>query len=69
MKTLFQHIVIFDAMSCTEKSADMLIRDGIIERIAESILPEDDMTVYNMENAYVSDGWIEAHTHVDWENG
>ena len=69
MKTLFQHILLFDAEACTQKPADLLITNGMIAKIAESIVPEDDMIVYNMENAYVSDGWVEAHTHMDWENG
>lgn len=69
MKYLFKHTRWLDSASGQEKACDLLVVDGIINQIGDSIQAEADMTVFELENAYVTDGWVEAHTHIDWEEG
>lgn len=67
MKQLFKHVIILSGDQ--EYASDILLCDGIITKIADNINGSVGMDVYEMENAYVSDGWVEAHTHMDWEPG
>lgn len=44
------------------KHGDLLIRDGLITKIAEKIDDDADVTI-DAENSYVSAGFIDIHTH------
>lgn len=69
MKYLLRHGILLDSTSGEENACDILIQDGIVQQVKKSIEPLPDMTVIELENAYISDGWVEAHTHIDWEYG
>lgn len=44
--------------------ADMLIKDGKIEKIADKIEPTEQMEVYEAEGLMVFPGFIDAHSHL-----
>jgi len=46
------------------RTADLLIRDGTIARIQESIEPDDDVPVYDATDRYISPGWMDMHVHL-----
>ena len=47
----------------SEKKADILVEDGIINRIDAEIEPTDAMEVFDAAGMYVSIGWLDSHTH------
>ncbi|MBR1937465.1 MAG: amidohydrolase family protein [Spirochaetales bacterium] len=61
--------MIIDSVSGEKTSADILIQDGIIKEIGSGLTAEAGTEIVNLEGSYVSDGWVEAHTHVEWEGG
>lgn len=47
-------------------AVDIYIENGIVKEISDCIEPPADCLIMDAENAYVSAGWVDAHTHVDW---
>lgn len=69
MRLLLKSGIILDCLTGEKKKQDILIEDGIIVKIEPEIGVEPDMKVVELEEAYVSSGWVESHTHMGWEPG
>ncbi len=54
---------ILDPESGAERRADLLIRNGKIHRIADSI-PSNSKHVYDASNLMISPGWMDMHVHL-----
>ncbi len=61
---LVQHGTLLDPATGDTRRADLLIRDGQIARIAESIEAEDGVAVYDASGKTISPGWIDMHVHL-----
>lgn len=48
------------------KPADIYIENGIVREIAERLNPPGNCLIMDVEGAYVSTGWVDAHTHIAW---
>ncbi|MFN0729117.1 dihydroorotase [Polaribacter gochangensis] len=61
MSTLLKSATIIDASSqFNNQKKDILITDGVIEKIANSISTKPNYTVINLENLHVSCGWFDT---------
>ena len=61
MSTLIKNATIIDANSPYHyKKKDILISDGKLEKIADSIPNKDNFTIVELENLYVSCGWFDT---------
>jgi dihydroorotase len=61
MSTLLKNATIIDATSpYHNQKKDILISDGKLEKIANSIPNKDNYTVIDLENLYVSCGWFDT---------
>lgn len=61
MSTLLKNATIIDATSpYHQQKKDILISDGKIEKIADSIQQKENYTVVNVENLHVSCGWFDT---------
>ncbi len=61
MSTLLKSATIIDASSqFNNQKKDILITDGVIEKIANSISTKPNYTVVNLENLHVSCGWFDT---------
>ena len=61
MSTLLKSAIIIDANSqFNNQKKDILIRNGIIEKIEDSISPKSNFTVVDLENLHVSSGWFDS---------
>ncbi len=61
MSTLIKNATIIDANSpYHHKKKDILISDGKLEKIADSIPNKDNFTIVELENLYVSCGWFDT---------
>jgi dihydroorotase len=61
MSTLLKNATIIDATSpYHNQKKDILISDGKLEKIADSIQNKDTYTVIELENLYVSCGWFDT---------
>lgn len=56
---------IVDGTGAPSFKGDLLIRDGKIDTIADSIEPAGDERVFDASDCVVSPGFIEPHTHMD----
>ena len=56
---------LFHPKTGDRRPADVLIRDGTIARIADTIAPEDhpDVPTYDCTDALISPGWMDMHVH------
>ena len=61
---LIQHGNLLDPETGETRSADVLIRDGRIERIAEGIEPEDGLPTFDATGKMISPGWMDMHVHL-----
>ncbi|SHL06757.1 dihydroorotase [Rhodothermus profundi] len=55
--------ILLDPETGRQRRADLLIRNGRIARIAESI-EADDVPVYEAAGKFVSPGWMDMHVHL-----
>jgi dihydroorotase len=61
MKTLFKNATIIDAESpYHQQKKDVLISNGIIEKIADFIEISSEMTLIELENLHISCGWFDT---------
>ncbi len=60
---LIRNARILDSNQRALQPSDIRIRDGVITEIAEKIVPESSCEIWEVEGAYVSRGWVDAHTH------
>ena len=61
MSTLLKNATIIDALSpYHQQKKDILISDGKIEKIEDSIQQKENYTVVNVENLHVSCGWFDT---------
>ncbi|WP_026777470.1 dihydroorotase family protein [Polaribacter sp. Hel_I_88] len=61
MSTLLKNATIIDATSpYHQQKKDILISDGNIEKIADSIAQKENYTLVNVENLHVSCGWFDT---------
>ena len=61
MSTLIKNATIIDANSpYHHKKKDILISDGKLEKIADSIPNKDNFTIVELENLHVSCGWFDT---------
>lgn len=61
MSTLLKNATIIDATSpYHQQKKDILISDGKIEKIADSIQQKENYTLVNVENLHVSCGWFDT---------
>lgn len=61
MSTLLKNATIIDALSpYHQQKKDILISDGKIEKIADSIQQKENYTVVNVENLHISCGWFDT---------
>lgn len=67
-KIVIKNAIIIDSQHTADSTADIYIENGIIKEISSGIHRAGCLIV-EAEGAYVSPGWIDAHTHVDWESG
>ena len=54
---------VLDARTGESRRADVLIRDGRIERLAESVDAPEDVQVYDASGRTISQGWMDMHVH------
>ena len=55
---------VIDPQNKLNGKADVLIRDGLVEKVAAEIRPESGWEVEDVKGLYVSPGWIDLHAHV-----
>lgn len=67
-KIIIKNAVIVDASHTADSHTNIYIENGIIKEIGSGI-SEKGCNIIDVEGAYISPGWIDAHTHVDWETG
>ena len=61
MSTLLKSAIIIDANSqFNNQKKDILITNGVIEKIEDSIPQKSHFTVVSLENLYVSNGWFDT---------
>jgi len=60
---LIQHGTLLDPETGETRSADILIRDGRIERIAKGIEAEDGLPTFDARGKMISPGWMDMHVH------
>lgn len=63
---LLKNSRIMDVFTGVVTDSDILIENGIVVKIAQDIKAGRDVEIIDVENAYISTGWIEAHTHISW---
>jgi dihydroorotase len=61
---LIQHGNLLDPETGETRSADVLIRDGRIERIAEGIEAEPGLPTFDATGKMISPGWMDMHVHL-----
>lgn len=61
---LIQHGLLYTMETNQPLRADLLIKDGKIEAIAETILPTEQMNVINAYGLRIFPGFIDAHSHM-----
>jgi imidazolonepropionase-like amidohydrolase len=67
---LIQHVNIFDGTSETlSEGQDVLIKGNRIENIGENITPPAGATVIDGNGRTLTPGFIDAHTHLQWNLG
>ena len=54
---------VLDAVTGTSRRADVLIKDGRIARLAESVDAPDGVRVWDATGQTVSQGWMDMHVH------
>ena len=54
---------VLDATTGQSRRADVLIRDGRIDRLAEAVDAPDGVRVYDATGQTVSQGWMDMHVH------
>lgn len=66
MKTLLirRAIVIDKNSSFHNKQADILIREGVIEKISPDIDIKDGIEIFDAKGLHVSPGWMDMHVHL-----
>ncbi len=62
MKQLIKNAIIFHNSQFVQK--DILVNDGIIAEISDSLAPECADVVYNFKNCYVFPGFTDVHVHL-----
>lgn len=61
MNLIIKQATIIDPQSAFHKTiVDIEIRDGIIRKIATEINSDDDLTIINLPNLHVSQGWFDS---------
>ncbi len=60
---LIQNGTLLDPETGETRAADLLIRDGNIARIGESLEVEDGIAVYDASDKLISPGWMDMHVH------
>ena len=66
MNRLIKNAVILDCFNGRKTPADILVKGGVISGIGKNLPVETGTEIIDIEEAFVSVGWVEAHTHVDW---
>ena len=61
---LIQHGLLYTMETRTPLSADILIKDGKIDEISQTIIPSDEMEVLDATNLLIFPGFIDAHSHI-----
>lgn len=61
---LIQNGMILDSQAREPYPADLLIEEGKITAIAPKITPKPGWHLWDVEGAYISRGWVDAHTHL-----
>lgn len=52
-----------------QETVDFYIEDGLIKRLGHNIVIMGEYDIIDVEGAFVSSGWVDAHTHINWEPG
>ncbi len=53
-----------DAFTGFVTDSDIFVENGIVSKVAQDIKVGRDVEIIDVENAYISTGWVEAHTHI-----
>lgn len=61
---LIQNGLLFTMESNRPRRADLLIHEGKISKIAETIIPTEGMKIFNAQGMRVFPGFIDAHSHI-----
>ncbi|MEP0546736.1 MAG: dihydroorotase [Rhodothermales bacterium] len=61
---LIQHGTLLDPETGETRTADVLIRDGRIERIGDDLEVEGRIEAYDASGKLISPGWIDMHVHL-----
>lgn len=69
MKRLLKNIVYMDCCTGEKSPCDILVVGGTVTAFGENLEISENTEIIDFEGAYLSDGWVEAHTHVEWEGG
>lgn len=64
MKTLFKNSHIIDPTTGKDTKVDILIVDGIIEKIGNNLLIEKSSQTYDLSGKIVAPGFIDMHVHL-----
>ena len=65
--TLFRNGLLFDGSGAPGRRADLLVKDGRVSEIADSIGTERADQVIDCTDKWVTPGLIDIHTHLDLE--
>ena len=65
--TLFRNGLLFDGSGATGRRADLLVKDGRVAEIADSIGTDRAEQVIDCTDKWVTPGLIDIHTHLDLE--
>ena len=63
---LLKNSRIMDAFTGFVTDSDIFVENGIVSKVAQDIKVGRDVEIIDVENAYISTGWVEAHTHITW---
>ena len=63
---LFKNAFVYDGTGAAPFKGDILVENDKIVRVEDSIQPENDWEVVDLDGLSVSSGFIDAHSHNDW---
>jgi len=61
---LLKNATVIDPARGIKEKSDVLVKDGVITKVASGIPPEENWQVEDLSGKYLSPGWVDMHAHV-----